>query len=60
MQLPTPQREILDLIYYHERTPEQIAEIARIPRGTVKTRAFYARKRLAELLRNAGINEVNP
>jgi RNA polymerase sigma-70 factor (ECF subfamily) len=60
MQLTTTQREILDLIYYHERTPEQVAEIAGIPRGTVKTRAFYARRRLAELLRDVGINEANP
>lgn len=59
MQLTTTQREVLDLIYYHERTPEQVAEIAGIPRATVKTRAFYARRRMAELLRSAGIDEAN-
>jgi RNA polymerase sigma-70 factor (ECF subfamily) len=59
MQLPEPQRELLDLVYYHERTLEQVAEIIGIPRGTVKTRVFYARKRMTELLRDAGIREFN-
>jgi RNA polymerase sigma-70 factor, ECF subfamily len=43
-------REIIDLVYYHEKSVEEVAEIIHIPRNTVKTRMFYARKQLARLL----------
>jgi RNA polymerase sigma-70 factor (ECF subfamily) len=48
-------REIIDLVYYHERSVEEVAEIVGIPRNTVKTRMFYARRRLSELLRAQGV-----
>jgi RNA polymerase sigma-70 factor (ECF subfamily) len=50
MKLTIEHREILDLIYYHDKTVEEVAEIIQIPKNTVKTRMFYARKRLAQLL----------
>ena len=34
---------------------EEVAEIVDIPENTVKTRMFYARKKLAELLKQAGV-----
>jgi len=40
----------LDLVYYQENTIEEVAEVIQIPKSTVKTRMFYARKRLAQLL----------
>jgi RNA polymerase sigma-70 factor, ECF subfamily len=43
-------REIIDLVYYREKTVEEVAEIIQMPKNTVKTRIFYARKRLAKLL----------
>jgi Sigma-70, region 4 len=43
-------REIIDLFYYHEKSVEEVADIIHMPRNTVKTRMFYARKRLARLL----------
>jgi RNA polymerase sigma-70 factor, ECF subfamily len=43
-------REVIDLIYYHEKSVEEVAEIIQLPKNTVKTCMFYARKRLAELL----------
>jgi RNA polymerase sigma-70 factor, ECF subfamily len=49
-QLSRDHREILDLVYYQEKSIEEIAEVIRIPKSTVKTRMFYARKRLAQLL----------
>ena len=49
-QLSGQHREILDLVYYHERTINEVAEITHAPRNTVKTRMFYARKHLASLL----------
>ena len=53
-------REIVDLVYYHEKSVEEVAEIVGIPENTVKTRLFYARKKLAELLKAAGIERGWP
>ena len=53
-------REIIDLVYYHEKSVEEVAEIVGIPENTVKTRLFYARKKLAELLKAAGIERGWP
>jgi RNA polymerase sigma-70 factor (ECF subfamily) len=46
-------REIIDLVYYHEKSIYECAEIIGIPAATVKTRMFYARRKLAELVKNA-------
>src|ERR1700674_2817893 len=53
-------REIIDLVYYHEKSVEEVAEIVGIPEATVKPRMFYARKRLSELLKAAGIDRGWP
>jgi RNA polymerase sigma-70 factor (ECF subfamily) len=53
-------REIIDLVYYHEKSVEEVAEIVGIPENTVKTRMFYARKKLSELLKSAGIERGWP
>jgi RNA polymerase sigma-70 factor, ECF subfamily len=53
--LSAEHREIVDLVYYHEKSVEEVAEIVGIPENTVKTRMFYARKKLAEMLKTAGI-----
>lgn len=50
IQLSPDHREIVDLIYYHDKTIEEVAQIVGVPKNTVKTRMFYARKRLADLL----------
>jgi RNA polymerase sigma-70 factor (ECF subfamily) len=49
-QLSADHRAIIDLVYYHDKTIEEVAEIVGAPKNTVKTRMFYARKRLAWLL----------
>jgi RNA polymerase sigma-70 factor (ECF subfamily) len=49
-QLSPDHRAIIDLVYYHDKTIEEVAEIVGAPKNTVKTRMFYARKRLAWLL----------
>jgi RNA polymerase sigma-70 factor, ECF subfamily len=54
-QLPPAQREVIDLIYYHEKSAAEVAAIVGIPRNTVKTRMFSARKKLSELLKEAGV-----
>jgi RNA polymerase sigma-70 factor (ECF subfamily) len=46
-------RQIIDLVYYHEKSIEECAQILGIPAATVKTRMFYARKKLAELVKDA-------
>ncbi len=58
--LSAEHREIIDLVYYHEKSVEEVAEIVGIPEATVKTRMFYARKRLGELLKAAGIDRGWP
>jgi RNA polymerase sigma-70 factor (ECF subfamily) len=58
--LSAEHREIIDLVYYHEKSVEEVALIVGIPENTVKTRMFYARKRLAELLKAEGIERGWP
>ena len=58
--LSAEHREIIDLVYYHEKSVGEVAEIVGIPENTVKTRMFYARKRLSELLKAAGIERGWP
>jgi RNA polymerase sigma-70 factor (ECF subfamily) len=43
-------REVLQLMYGFERSQAEIAEITGIPVATVKTRAFYAKRRLRDAL----------
>ena len=50
--------EIIDLVYYQEKSIREIAEILGIPENTVKTRMFYARRRLAALVATAGIERA--
>jgi RNA polymerase sigma-70 factor (ECF subfamily) len=57
-QLSLAQREVLDLVYYHERSMEEVADILQIPEPTVRTRMFYARKRLKDLLRTHGVDHA--
>ena len=59
-KLSPEHREIIDLVYYHEKSIEEVAEIVKIPENTVKTRMFYARKRLGELLKAAGVERGWP
>jgi RNA polymerase sigma-70 factor (ECF subfamily) len=46
--------EMIDLVYYQQKSINEVAEILEIPTNTVKTRMFYARRRLAALLEAAG------
>ena len=49
-KLSPAHREIINLVYYHEKSVEEVGLIIGIPQSTVKTRMFYARKRLGALL----------
>lgn len=59
-QLAPIHREVIDLVYYHEQSLEEVAAILGVPENTVKTRVFHARKRLSELLAAAGIDRGWP
>jgi RNA polymerase sigma-70 factor, ECF subfamily len=39
--------EVIDLVYFHGKSVKEVAEIVGIAEATVKTRMFYARKKLA-------------
>ena len=57
-QLPRAQREIIDLFYLREKPlPEVVAMVGAL-QSTVKTRMFYARNKMAELLRQQGIDSA--
>jgi RNA polymerase sigma-70 factor, ECF subfamily len=59
-KLSAEHREIVDLVYYHEKSVEEVAGIVGIPEATVKTRMFYARKKLSEILKEQGIDRGWP
>jgi RNA polymerase sigma-70 factor, ECF subfamily len=50
-KLSDEHREIIDLVYYHGKSVKEVALTKGLPTGTVKTRMFYARKRLAEAVK---------
>ena len=45
--------EVIDLAYYHGKSIKEIAEIVGINEATVKSRAFYARRKLAQVVASA-------
>jgi RNA polymerase sigma-70 factor, ECF subfamily len=42
--------EIVDLVYFHGKSVKEVAQIVGIAPATVKTRMFYARKKLADFV----------
>ena len=52
-RLSPEHRQVVDLVYYHEKSVEEAAQILKVPAATVKTRMFYARKKLAVLVSGA-------
>jgi RNA polymerase sigma-70 factor, ECF subfamily len=42
--------EVIDLVYYHGKSVKEVAEIVGVGEATVKTRMFYARRKLASLV----------
>jgi RNA polymerase sigma-70 factor (ECF subfamily) len=54
-RLSREHREVLDLTYYQGLSIKEIAGIMDCPLNTVKTRMFYARKKLRGILQEMGI-----
>jgi RNA polymerase sigma-70 factor, ECF subfamily len=53
MRLSIEHREVIDLVYYYEKSVDEVAQILDVPPATVKTRMFYARKKLGESINEA-------
>jgi RNA polymerase sigma-70 factor (ECF subfamily) len=49
-RLSPEHREVIDLVYFHGKSVKEVAEIIGIATATVKTRMFYARKKLADFV----------
>ena len=60
LKLTAEHREIVNPVYYQHKSVEEVAGIVGIPEATVKTRMFYARKKLSELLTEQGIERGWP
>jgi RNA polymerase sigma-70 factor, ECF subfamily len=58
--LSAEHKEIIDLVYYQEMSVAEVSEVVGIPEATVKTRMFYARKKLSEVLKANGIDRGWP
>jgi len=50
MMLIPAHREVTNLVDYQDKSIEEVTKIVAVPTNTVKTRMFYARHQLAELL----------
>ncbi len=51
-------REVIELTFYHEFSYPEIARILGVPVNTVKTRMFYARRKLKSALEGVGVSDV--
>ena len=63
LALEPPYREIIVLRELQGMTYDEIAAVLRVPRGTVESRLFRARRRLQELLKEyfgSGVGEKKP
>jgi RNA polymerase sigma-70 factor, ECF subfamily len=58
-RLSAAHREVIDLVYYHGRSIDEVAAITGVPASTVKTRMFYARNRIAQLLDGFGMRRAS-
>jgi RNA polymerase sigma-70 factor (ECF subfamily) len=58
--LSNEHRGVTDLVYYHEKTVEDVAQIMGAPANTIKMRMYHARRKLSELLLAAGIDRGGP
>src|SRR5260370_5928016 len=53
-QLSPAHREVIDLVYYNDKSVDEVAQIVGVPAATVKTRMFYAPSKIANLLQQLG------
>nr|MCH9670135.1 sigma-70 family RNA polymerase sigma factor [Gammaproteobacteria bacterium] len=53
-QLSADHRAVVELTYFEDYSYQEIADVLACPVNTVKTRMFHARRRLAEIIGDAG------
>ena len=53
-KLPEKLKLVIDMHYFGEMTIEDIASVLHIPKGTVKSRLFLARKQLQKEMEEMG------
>ena len=58
-RLSPAHRQIIELLYYRERSVAEVSGMIGIPQATVKSRIFYARKHLARILMEAGFDAAD-
>jgi len=56
-KLSPDHREILDLVFYCQMSYPEVSKTIGIPVNTVKTRVFYAKKKMGEILNAMGITK---
>ncbi len=54
--LPKEQREVLFLRHFEDLTYEEMATVLGVPKGTIMSRLFNGRKKLAQILKNEGLD----
>ena len=59
-KLSDAHREIVDLVYYQEKSITEVSTILEIPVNTVKTRMFHARQQLSTHFKRAGVDRGWP
>ncbi|MEM1306460.1 MAG: sigma-70 family RNA polymerase sigma factor [Pseudomonadota bacterium] len=59
-KLSAEHAEVIDLVYYHEKSVAEVSAITGVAEATVKTRMFYARKKLSEILKEHGVDRGWP
>ncbi len=50
--LPNPQQQVIRLFYVEEYNLLEISELLKVSKGTVKSRLFYAREKLKQIIKN--------
>lgn len=58
-KLSTLHREVIDLVYYHEKPIHEVARIVGVPENTIKTRLHYARNHIEQLLAQSGMTTLH-
>jgi RNA polymerase sigma-70 factor (ECF subfamily) len=54
LRLPQPQREVLVLVFYHQLSEAEVAQVLGISVGTVKSRLHRAKQMLRRVLYSEG------
>jgi RNA polymerase sigma-70 factor (ECF subfamily) len=50
-------RAVLELVFYHEMSLQEVAQVCHCPLGTVKSRLSYARQHLKGILSRQGVED---